>query len=51
MSASAANPVPQTLIALHPSATVTRWLDLGHDPQIEDPATVGRLAAQFVSVG
>lgn len=43
-------PVLQALIALRPSAAVTRWPDLGHYPQIEDPATVGRLAAQLVSV-
>lgn len=44
-------PVLQALVALRPSAAVTRWPDLGHYPQIEDPATVGRLAARFVSVG
>ena len=44
-------PVLEALIALRPSATVTRWPDLGHYPQIENPATVGRLAARFVSAG
>ena len=29
---------------------MTRWPDLGHYPHIEDPAAVGRLAAQFVPV-
>jgi pimeloyl-ACP methyl ester carboxylesterase len=42
-------PVLAALLALHPTATVTRWPDLGHYPQIEDPTTVGRLAARFIS--
>ena len=34
---------------LRPSAPLTRWPELGHYPQIEDPATVGPVLAAFAS--
>ncbi|MFE1664358.1 alpha/beta fold hydrolase [Microbacterium sp. P02] len=40
-------PVLNAIISLNPRADVTRWPELGHFPQIEDPTAVGRLAVTF----
>ena len=42
-------PVLEAIIALNPSAEVTRWSGLGHYPHLEDSATVSRLAVNFVA--
>ncbi|RFA10278.1 hypothetical protein B7R54_14470 [Subtercola boreus] len=42
-------PVLDAILKLNPRADVTRWPDLGHFPQIEDPATVSSLAVAFAT--
>ena len=37
------------ILDLRPGTPLTRWPDLGHYPQLEDPATVGASLAGFVS--
>ena len=42
-------PVLAAIISLNPRADVTRWPELGHYPQIEDPAAVSSLAVSFAT--
>lgn len=39
--------VLQAVLALRPNAPLTRWPELGHYPQIEDPATVAAAITAF----
>jgi len=41
--------VLQAVLDLRPNTPLTRWPELGHYPQLEDPATVGSSLAAFVS--
>jgi hypothetical protein len=42
-------PVLEAIINLNPDGQVVRWPELGHFPQIEDPATVSSLAVAFAA--
>jgi len=43
--------VLQAVLALRPEAPLTRLPELGHYPQLEDPAVVADLVGRFVSAG
>ena len=41
--------VLSAVVELRPAAPLTRWHELGHYPQLEDPAQVGPVLASFVT--